>query len=101
MAVQVALAIVYAGLIAWFWPHCAEPCLRANRARTVAIRLMFGLSVVAAAASLLTVLLLIGGQRDLAGVLWSIPGIVWLLVVGVGFLTGYGLLIRMTGGPEG
>jgi hypothetical protein len=100
VALQIVVAIVYAALVAWFWPHCAEPTLRANRARPFATSVVFGVSVVAVVASLLTALLLIGDRRDLATAVWSIPGIVWLVVVGLGFWTGFGLLIRITGGPE-
>jgi hypothetical protein len=99
MAAQIVVAVVYAALITWFWPHCAAPCLRANRARPIAIGVVLGLSVVAVVASLLTVPLLVGDRRDAAFAVWSIPGILWLVVVGFGFLTGFGLLIRITGGP--
>jgi len=98
MAAQIAVGLIYAALVTWFWPHCASPCLRLSRARPMALQIALAVTVVAVAGSLLTVALVALGRRDMAFVAWSVPGLAWLLVVGIGFETQYRLLIRVTGG---
>jgi hypothetical protein len=98
MASQIAVGLIYAALVSWFWPHCASPCLRLSRARPAARGIVLAVTLMAIVGSLLTVALVAIGERDVAFVVWSVPGLTWLLVVGIGFETQYRLLIRVTGG---
>jgi hypothetical protein len=98
VAVQIAVGLIYAALVAWFWPHCASPRLRLSRARPAALQIALVVTVIAVAGSLVTVVLVATGRRDMAFVAWTVPGVAWLLVVGIGFETQYRFLIRVTGG---
>jgi hypothetical protein len=100
MASEIAVGLIYAALVCWFWPHCASPSLRLGRARPAALRIVRAVTVIAVGGSVLALALVAAGRRDVAFVAWSVPGLTWLLVVGIGFETQYRLLIRVTGGRQ-
>lgn len=87
-------------LAAWFWSHCAKPALVFERAAPAAQRIVLGSTV-----------LLIGAWALDAGAefvpvaygiqfwVFAIAGVLWSLVVGLGYLQNYALLRRVTGSP--
>ncbi len=90
-------------IFAWFWPHCARPLLIAARARPPATTLVLVLTLVAVGVwSAGAVVRFIDHPSRILYWLEVASGVAWVLVVGVGYLTGYRNLVHATGGaaPE-
>ena len=99
--VGVLLGIATIVLAAWFWPHCARPCLDAAHARPAARRIVLAVTDLFVAAALIDVVARIAlGPGRPTFWLFTSTGIVWALIVGAGFFTSYRWLIRATGGTS-
>jgi hypothetical protein len=98
MAFQVSLNIVIVALAAWFWPHCARPALTAVRAAPAATWLVLGITI------LTVVVYTLGAAAEIARIggaakwwITTIIGVLWMLIVGLGYFQNYALLVRLTG----
>ena len=98
-ALKIVVVLAIIPLDAWFWFHCARPCLAAVRARPLAFWVARGTSVVTVVTSLGAASLAIAGRNDAAFWLYSVGGIAWLVVLGGGYFDAYRMLVRWTGGP--
>ncbi len=97
----VVLPIVFALLAGWFWGHCARPCLAFYHARPPAMHLVLGTTILAIVGNLISAVAQITDTS--ARIVWWLgvaTSFAWIVVVGVGYLTGYRLVIRATGGRD-
>jgi predicted ABC-type sugar transport system permease subunit len=98
MAFRILLDIVIVALAAWFWPQCARPALTAARAAPAATWLVLGTTI------LTVVVYSLGAAAEIARIggaarwwITTIIGVLWALIVGLGYFQKYALLLRLTG----
>lgn len=99
MTLGLALNVFLIVATALFWLHCARPVLTARGASPLAHGVVLGITVLMIAAYGLAAAAEVVAQVDTVSV-WAIGTViwfVWLLVVGLGYLQGYGVLLRVTG----
>lgn len=101
MVVQILFSLFVAVAAGWFWPYRAQPGLFAVRARPAAHMLVLGLTVLLVGVELIrigSVILDIGQAAT-----WTVSSVVvllWAVLVAYGHPR-YGLVLRVTGGPDG
>jgi hypothetical protein len=101
MVVQVLFSLFVAVAAAWFWPFRARPGLFAVRARPAAHMLVLGLTVLLIGIELVRIGSVIADVGQPAT--WTISSVailLWAVIVAFGH-PGYGLVLRLTGGPAG
>jgi hypothetical protein len=94
---NLALNIVIVALAAWFWPHCARPALIAQRASPVAYWLVLGVTILLIGVHAVFAVAAIA-QVDIPSRVWIdlISLLLYLSIVGLGYLQNYALLLRLT-----
>jgi len=99
MVLSLAVEIVIVALAAWFWRDCARPALIARRASSLAYGLVLGVTVLTIVVHALVIAAEIAGIGGGAAQWWItlIVAALWISVVGLGYLQGYALLLRVTG----
>lgn len=101
MAIEALGLVAFVIVAAWFWLHCARPCLLAAGARRAARNLVLGVTLLVMAVSLVDAVTQITNRQGLITYWLGMVGwVAWMLIVGVGYLTEYRTLIRFTGGPD-
>ena len=100
--VTAALAVFFIVASGWFWPHCAEPMLRYVRAPTLARRIVLLVTVVAIIGQIVRIAALVFDVDAFAPfALVVVTGALWIVVVGLGYLTDYRWLVRVCRAVDG
>jgi hypothetical protein len=96
--IGLALDVFIVAMTAWFWPHCAQPALARRRGSEVAQRIVLVATVLTIAAYATAVLISVA-QIPVSGMWWvtTIIGVVWIVVVALGYFEGYRTLLYVTG----
>jgi hypothetical protein len=89
-------AVIAAGTV-WFWLHCARPALTAHHAAPLAHSLVLGVTVLTA------IFYALAAAAEVAQVGIAVPwpittivGVLWISVVGLGYIQDYAILRRFT-----
>jgi tellurite resistance protein TehA-like permease len=101
MAIDAVVPVAFVIIAAWFWRHCARPCLLAAGARRPAMNLVLGVTLLAMVVYLVDAVTQITNRQGLITFWLALVGsVAWILIVAVGYLNEYRALIRFTGGPD-
>jgi hypothetical protein len=101
VVVQILFSFFVAVAAAWFWPFRARPGLFAVRARPAAHMLVLGLTVLLIGIEVVRIGSVIADiEQSATWTISSVAVLLWAVLVAYGHPR-YGLVLRISGGPDG
>ena len=96
-----AVSLVFLGIAAWFYPHCARPGLAAARSRRIGYRIVLAATIVAGPSFLARGIdVLVAFPRPIDDLLDLVPYLATLEAIPMLAYLRPAWIVRLTGGPE-